>query len=114
MLPNRGRGSAAAMYSAISTTWVTAPPSVPPDIKNHVGPHRPDPLDLFVREPPVVGGQDIDDDRAGAQRGPLRAFPRHILHYSGHHHLQPAAGAAGGNVDVHADVRLAPVAPGLG
>ena len=33
MLPKRGRGSAAAMYSAISTTWVTAPPSVPPDIK---------------------------------------------------------------------------------
>src|SRR2546422_697310 len=30
-MPSRGRGSAAAMYSAISTTCVTVPPSVPPE-----------------------------------------------------------------------------------
>jgi hypothetical protein len=40
------------------------------------------------------------------ERGPLRTFPRHVLHHPGHHHLQPAARAAGRDVDVHARLRI--------
>jgi len=73
-----------------------------PRHQNHVRPHGANTLDLFVREPSVVGGQHVDDDGPGAQRGPLRALPGHALHYAGHHHLQTAASTAGRDVNVDA------------
>ena len=75
--------------------------------QDHVRPHRPNALDLFMRQPAVVRRQHIDDNGARPKRGPLRAFPRHILHHPGHHHLQPAARAAGGDVDVDTGLRVA-------
>ena len=75
--------------------------------QNHVGPHRANTLDLFMRQPAVVRREHVDDDRARPERGPLRAFAGHVLHHPGHHHLQPAARAAGGDVDIHARLRIA-------
>ena len=39
--------------------------------QNHVGPQLADPLNLLVRQPLVVGGDHVHDDRAGPERGPL-------------------------------------------
>ena len=49
----------------------------------------------------VVRGDYIHDDRPGAEGGALRALGRHRLHHPADHHLQPAARAAGGDVDIH-------------
>ncbi len=75
--------------------------------QDHVRAHGSNPLDLFVGQPSVVRGQDVDDDGAGAQGGALRALAGHVLHHAGDHHLQSAAGAAGGHVNVHASLGIA-------
>src|SRR6478609_3457855 len=74
--------------------------------EDHVRPHRANALDFLMRQPTIIGSQHVDHDRAGAQRCPLRTFARHVLHDAGHHHLQPAAGAAGGDIDIDTGLRI--------
>jgi len=71
-----------------------------PGQQDHIRPKLSDALNLFMGAPPVVGGNHIHDDGAGAQGGPLRAGGRHLPNHPGHHHLQSAAGAGSGNVQV--------------
>jgi hypothetical protein len=82
--------------------------------QDHVRAHGPNPLDLFVGQPSIVGGQDIDDDGACAQGGALSALAGHVLHHAGDHHLQSAAGAAGGHVYIHTLAWDRPAPTGLG
>ncbi len=75
--------------------------------QDHVRPHRPDTLDLLMWQTAIVRREHIDDDCAGSERGPLRTFPRHVLHHPGHHHLQPATRTAGRDVNIDTGLRIA-------
>ena len=74
--------------------------------QDHVGAQVADALDLLVGQAAVVGGDDVHDDRAGAERGALGALGGHRLDHAGDHHLQAAAGARGRDVDVDAPVSV--------
>ena len=74
--------------------------------QNHVRPQGADALDLLVRQAAVVRGQHVHDDRPRPEGAPLRALGRHALHHAGDHHLEAAAGAARGDVDVHPGFRV--------
>ncbi|OPZ80742.1 MAG: hypothetical protein BWY76_03263 [bacterium ADurb.Bin429] len=69
--------------------------------ENHVRTNAADALYALVLSPAVIYRQHVNDDGARAQRRPLRALRRHVLHHPGHQHLQAAASAAGGQVDIH-------------
>ncbi len=67
-------GSAAAMISASSTTCVLGAAVDAAGEQDHVGAEVADAVDLLVREAPVVGGDDVHDDGAGAEGGALGAL----------------------------------------
>ena len=70
--------------------------------QNHVGPQLADPLDLFVRQPLVVGGDHVHHNRPGSEGGPLGTGGCHFADDTGDHHLQSAAGTRRGDIDVAA------------
>ncbi len=61
--------------------------------QDHVGSQFTNPLDLFVRQPLVVGGDGVHHDRPGPECRSLGTGRGHLADDSGDHHLQPTAGA---------------------
>ena len=66
----------------------------------------PNAFDLLVRQPFVIRGDDIHDNRAGTEGGALSTLRCQIPHNARYHHLQSAAGTAGGNVDIYAFITV--------
>ena len=75
--------------------------------KDHVRPKRANPLDLLMRQPPVIRRQHIHNDRPGAERASLGAFAGHALHHTCDHHLKASTRAARGNINVHTSLGIA-------
>ncbi len=69
--------------------------------QDHVGAQGADAGYLLVRQAAVVGGDHVHHDGAGPEGGLLCALSGHCLDGACHQHLKPAAGAAGGDIDVH-------------
>ena len=69
--------------------------------ENHIGAQLANAFDFFVRESPIVGRENVHDNRTCAEGTTLRAFAGHGLDDAANHHLQAATCAAGGNVDVN-------------
>src|SRR3972149_3005711 len=71
--------------------------------EDHIRSQMPDTIDLFVGEALVIGGNKVHDNRTRPECCTLCAFCRHGLYGTSHHHLQPTASAACGDVYVHAN-----------
>ena len=63
--------------------------------EDHVGPQALQVLDLPVRTAPVVHGQRVQDDGAGAEGHAVRALRRDLPDQAGHDHGQTAARTRG-------------------
>ena len=69
--------------------------------EHHIGAQLANAFDFFMRESPIVRRENVHDNCTCAERATLRAFAGHGLNDAADHHLQAAACAAGGNVDVN-------------
>ncbi len=87
--PRRGLGSAA-----------TSPALRPAGHEDHIRPERADTGDSLVVRTAVVHRDHVHHNGARAKRGPLGRFRGHGLHHAGDQHLQPAARAGGGDVEI--------------
>ena len=74
--------------------------------QDHVRAQLADALDLVVRAALVVGGDDVHHDRPGPQRRAFGALGGHLPDHARHEHLQAAAGAGRGDIEVTAGVAL--------
>ena len=68
------------------------------DVRSQV----PQPLDALMVLAAVVRGDGVHHDGPGAEGRPFRGLRAHLAHHPGHRHLQPAAGGAGGEIEVDA------------
>jgi hypothetical protein len=64
----------------------------------------PNTVNFLMRKPLVIGSNDVHHNRACPERRTLRTLSRHGLYSACNHHLQSAARAARGNIDVYPDI----------